>query len=168
MPKGKLVAEVLGDLAFQHDRCGLVDFVFAMQHAHRRAKLVLGHLLHADQQPAAMALAARPSFDELVDLPPTAQVEVAHAIICSLGESELTLREPREHWAFDIVEDSGHSSAVNPGLRALSWRARRPDRSKARSTVLSADSNLRRPPEYRGQIEPVSFYVFRLFFGNPS
>ena len=49
------------------------------------AQLVLRQALHADQQAAAVALAAGPALDEVVELLPAAQVEVADAEVGAVG-----------------------------------------------------------------------------------
>jgi len=75
----QLITEVLSELPLQGDGCGLIDLFIALDQAHRGSKLILRHLLHADQQPAAVAIASRPILDERIDLPPPAKIEVANA-----------------------------------------------------------------------------------------
>jgi hypothetical protein len=75
----KLVAKILSDLASQSDRSSLVDVRCTAQDTYCRSQFVLGRLLHADQQPTAVPVAARPLLDQIVDLLPTAQIEIPDA-----------------------------------------------------------------------------------------
>ena len=91
-PDHELVAKILGQLAFKDDGSGLVDFLLSMQEAHCRPQLVLGHLLHADEQAATMPVAALPPLDQLAELSPPTQIEIADTEVGALGERSVSRR----------------------------------------------------------------------------
>src|SRR5262245_43334270 len=97
-----------------------------MQQAHGRTKLLLGHLLHADQEPAAMPIAPLPSLDKLAHLSPAAQVEVADAEVRPLGKRE---RFPQswQQRLVDIVEDARHGATSSSFLTTFAaWSGFKP------------------------------------------
>ena len=67
--QSELLAELLGEAPLEADSGLEVDAFDPRQEAQRLPQLILGQPLHPDEQPAAAALAARPAFDEAVDLP---------------------------------------------------------------------------------------------------
>jgi len=80
--------ELLCGCAFQQLRRLRIDAVWTGDKAETFSKLVLGQLLHPDDDPAAGTFAARPGIDEMVNLPPSSQVEIADAEIRSVRELE--------------------------------------------------------------------------------
>ena len=63
----ELVAKFLGELPLEGNGRCLVYLVLVVTEAHAGAKLVLGHLLHPDEKPAAVAVTASPLLDVGVD-----------------------------------------------------------------------------------------------------
>ena len=77
--KGELRSELLGQCLFQPDSGLVVEFSVLLNNAVRAGNLLLGERLHSDQKPAALIIAPRPLFNMLVELPPSAQIEVTNA-----------------------------------------------------------------------------------------
>ena len=86
--EGELGAKFLGETPFQTDDGLLADLVLLRQEAVGEAQFVLGEPLHADEEAALRALAARPLFDQAVNRFPAAQIEVADAEVGALGDLE--------------------------------------------------------------------------------
>ena len=88
-------------------------------------QVVLGKPLHADEQAAALAIAAGPAFDGLVELLPAAEVEVADAEVGAVGDLD-GVQQGGEEGLLDVVEDAGHGDAFPWALgeRSLPLRTR--------------------------------------------
>jgi hypothetical protein len=70
-------------------------------------KLVLREYLHPHQESYAVALAPGPTFDDVVDLSPPSEIEVADAEVGPLGDLEGVFESWQEE-LIDIVEDAWH------------------------------------------------------------
>ena len=113
----QLVAELQGELALQRDGGGLVDGLLALDEAHGGPELILGPLLHADEQPAATALSADPLLNPRIDLPPPAQIEVADAEVGAFREPQRR-RQSVQQRLFDVVEDLRHGPTTSRATAA--------------------------------------------------
>src|SRR6476659_5249818 len=63
-----------------------IHTVWTGSKAKRLAKFVLRQLLHSHDDSARRAGTSRPALYELVDLPPSSEVEIAHAEVCPGGQ----------------------------------------------------------------------------------
>ena len=74
-------------------------------------QLFVGEVLHTDEEAAAVAFAAGPGFDALVDGAPAAQVEVTDAEVGAVSVLE-GLGQGVAEVAVDVVEDAGIGGIV--------------------------------------------------------
>jgi hypothetical protein len=109
--KGKLVLEFFSQLLFPSKGGLIVDAFVGVHHAQGLVQFCLRQTLHAHQQAAAVSIAAGPALDELVNLLPAAEVEVADAEIGAIGQGE-RLAQGREQGLVDVVKDARHSLAT--------------------------------------------------------
>jgi hypothetical protein len=106
--QSKLLLKFFRHALFEPKRSLLIDGIVAVVcERERGAKLVMRELLYSNQKTAAGAVAARPFFDEVVDLSPAAKVEVADAEIRPLGHVK-RIPQSRKHWQVNVVKNSGH------------------------------------------------------------
>ena len=70
-------------------------------------------LLHADQQAAAMSLAPRPAIDQIRQVAPATQIEVADTEISPLTHRQ-GIPQGRQQGLVDVVENSGHGAIPIP------------------------------------------------------
>jgi len=70
-------------------------------------QLVLWHLLHADEQAAAVALAAGPILDGFVQLSPSTEVEIPDAEVATVTKPERLL-QGRQKSLLNVVKDARH------------------------------------------------------------
>ncbi|MDE0079226.1 MAG: hypothetical protein OXO50_17030 [Caldilineaceae bacterium] len=79
--------------------------------------------LQTDEEVAAVAFAARPGFDVLVDGDPTALVEMANAEVGAVGILE-DLGQAVAEVVVDVVEDAGHRGYCSSFGGKGSWAER--------------------------------------------
>jgi hypothetical protein len=85
-----------------------VDPVWTGEKTEPISKLVLRQLLHTHDYPAAGAFAAKPGVDEMVNLPPAAEIEIADTKVRTFRNFE-GIGKCRKERQRDVVKDSGHS-----------------------------------------------------------
>jgi hypothetical protein len=68
--------------------------------------------LHAHEKPALPSCSTLPITDQVVDRPPAAKIEVAHAKVGSMRQFE-RLPQLRQQKKFDIVEYPGHRMVLS-------------------------------------------------------
>ena len=103
----ELVAEFLGQLSLENDGCCLVYLFIGSKDTQGRPELVLGRLLHPDQEPAAVAVTTGPLLDKGINLPRASQIEVADAKVRPLRQAH-RVRQGSHEMLLDVIENLGH------------------------------------------------------------
>ena len=107
----ELIAELLGQCFLHPERRGVVHAGMAFGQAHGGAEVFFRKRLHADQQSAAVAFAAGPPLDVIMEFPPSAKIEITDTKVRTVADGKRFLQS-RQQRLVDVVKDTWHESGV--------------------------------------------------------
>jgi hypothetical protein len=108
--EGQLLTELLGNPPLFAQGGLVVEAIVVLTRAQSLAQFIAGSDMHADQQSAALAVAARPAIHMSGKMTPAAQIEIPDTEIGTLGDLEGFL-QCRQQRFFYVVEDSWHRAS---------------------------------------------------------